>query len=130
MRPEYVHDVANDFMGGAAALDALMDLTQPPTAIVAPTDVLAMGMLHAAYRRGLRVPDDVSVSGFDDIPVAAVSVPALTTVRMPTEAMIERAIELVFEPRSADADVHPVLQPELVVRASTGPLPAHAREGA
>jgi DNA-binding LacI/PurR family transcriptional regulator len=129
-RPEYVRDVANDFVGGAAALDALMDLPQPPTAIVAPTDVLAMGMLHAAHRRGLRVPDDVSVSGFDDIAVAAVSVPALTTVRMPTEAMIERAIDLVFGSRAVAIDAHPVIQPELVVRASTGPVPAHAQEGA
>jgi LacI family transcriptional regulator len=86
-------------------------------------------MLHAAYRRGLRVPDDVSVSGFDDIPVAAATVPALTTVRMPTEAMIESAIDLVIGPRDARADAHPVMRPELVIRASTGPAPAHASEG-
>jgi DNA-binding LacI/PurR family transcriptional regulator len=129
-RAEYVRDVANDFAGGAAALDALMDLPQPPTAIVAPTDVLAMGMLHAAYRRRLRVPDDVSITGFDDIAVAAASVPALTTVRMPTEAMIERAIDLVIGPRIAGADVHPVMQPELVVRDSSGPVPTASREGA
>ena len=101
-----------------------MDLDEPPTAIVAPTDVLAIGMLHAAQRRGLRVPADVSISGFDDIPVAAVSVPALTTVRMPTEAMIAAALDLVIGPVSAGADGHPVLQPELVVRASTGPVPS------
>jgi DNA-binding LacI/PurR family transcriptional regulator len=129
-RPEYVRDVGNSFDGGAIALDELMDLPQPPSAIVAPTDVLAIGMLHAAHRRGLRVPDDVSVSGFDDIPVAAASVPALTTVRMPTEAMIARAIDLVIGPRDASSDLHPVLVPDLVVRASTGPVPAHAPQGA
>ncbi len=115
-----------------------MDLRQPPTAIVAPTDVLAIGMLHAAQRRGLRVPDDVSVSGFDDIPVAAVSVPALTTVRMPTEAMIAAALDLVIGPAAASraaagpevTDLHPVLRPELVVRASTGPVPSHPTRGA
>jgi DNA-binding LacI/PurR family transcriptional regulator len=123
-RTDYVRDVANDFDGGAAALHELMDLPERPTAIVAPTDVLAIGMLHAAYRRGLRVPDDVSVSGFDDIAVAAASVPALTTVHMPTEAMIERAIDLVIGPRVAGQDAHPVLRPELVVRDSTGPVPA------
>ena len=68
--------------------------------------------------------------GFDDIPVAAVSVPALTTVRMPTEAMVAAALDLVIGPGAADADNHPVLQPELVIRASTGPVPAQPAEGA
>ena len=68
---EYLVDASNDFAGGVEALDVIMDLAQPPTAIVAPTDVLAIGMLHAAQRRGLRVPADVSISGFDDIPVVA-----------------------------------------------------------
>jgi DNA-binding LacI/PurR family transcriptional regulator len=158
-RSGYDVDVSNDFAGGPAAFDQLMDLHQPPTAIVAPTDVLAIGMLHAAQRRGLRVPDDVSVSGFDDIPVAAVSVPALTTVRMPTEAMIAAALDLAIGPGAATpgtvskgagggaspgaagagsdgaagaagADLHPVLRPELVVRASTGPVPSHPSRGA
>jgi DNA-binding LacI/PurR family transcriptional regulator len=126
-RPRYQQEAGNDFQGGARALDTLMDLDEPPTAIVAPTDVLAMGMLHAAQRRGLRVPDDVSISGFDDIPVAAVSVPALTTVRMPTEAMIVAALDLAIGPGGGSADLHPVLQPELVVRASTGPVPRQPR---
>jgi DNA-binding LacI/PurR family transcriptional regulator len=129
-RREYVQEVTNDFQGGVDAFDRLMDLARPPTAIVAPTDVLAIGMLHAAQRRGLRVPDDVSVSGFDDIPVAAVSVPALTTVRMPTEAMLAAAVDLAIGPRTDAADRHPVLQPELVVRASTGPVPAAPAQGA
>jgi DNA-binding LacI/PurR family transcriptional regulator len=129
-QPEYDVEASNDFAGGVAALDRLMDLDLPPTAIVAPTDVLAIGMLHAAQRRGLRVPDHVSISGFDDIPVAAVSVPALTTVRMPTEAMIVAALDLAIGPAPAGADSHPVLQPELVVRASTGPVPSQPVEGA
>ena len=95
------------------------------------TDVLAMGMLHAAYRRGLRVPDDVSVSGFDDIPVAAVSVPTLTTVRMPTESHDRARHRARLRGLAVPMPMcHPVIQPELVVRASTGPLPAHAEEGA
>lgn len=119
---EYRQELTNDYGGGAEALDLLMDLEQPPTAIVAPTDVIAIGMLHAAQRRGLRVPEDLSISGFDDIPVAAVSVPALTTVRMPTEAMILAAVDLAIGPQEDVADFHPVLEPELVVRASTGPV--------
>jgi DNA-binding LacI/PurR family transcriptional regulator len=130
LRAEYIQDAANDFTGGAGALDRLMDLSEPPSAIVAPTDVLAIGMLHAAQRRGLQVPRDVSISGFDDIPVAAVSVPALTTVRMPTAAMIVAAIDLAIGPSSTGADAHPVLQPKLVIRASTGPAPVSPTEGA
>jgi DNA-binding LacI/PurR family transcriptional regulator len=126
----YDLDTTNDYAGGVAALDRLMELPEPPTAIVAPTDVIAIGMLHAAQRRGLDVPADVSVSGFDDIPVAAVSVPALTTVRMPTGAMIEAAIELAIGTDEMEDDLHPVLPPELVVRASTGPAPASDKEGA
>jgi DNA-binding LacI/PurR family transcriptional regulator len=129
-REDYVQEASNEYEGGATALDRLMDLADPPTAIVAPTDVIAMGMLHAAHRRGLRVPDDVSIAGFDDIPVAAVSVPALTSVRMPTEAMVSAAFDLVIGPEDTARDYHPVLEPELVVRASTGPAPATTNEGA
>jgi DNA-binding LacI/PurR family transcriptional regulator len=128
-RPDYVQDTANDFGGGVQALDQLMDLVDPPTAIVAPTDVIAIGMLHAAQRRGMDVPRHVSVTGFDDIPVAAVSVPALTTVRMPTREMIAAAIDLVIGPGDVARAVHPVMRPELVIRASTGPVPGRLQEG-
>jgi DNA-binding LacI/PurR family transcriptional regulator len=130
MPDEYRQEAGNDYAGGAQAFDRLMDLDEPPTAIVAPTDVIAMGMLHAAHRRGLRVPQDVSITGFDDIPVAAVSVPALTTVRMPTEAMVEAAVDLAIGPAEEILDFHPILEPELVVRASTGPAAGHQPEGA
>jgi DNA-binding LacI/PurR family transcriptional regulator len=128
-RPEYAQDAANDFGGGVEALDQLMGLADPPTAIVAPTDVIAIGMLHAAQRRGMEVPRDVSVTGFDDIPVAAVSVPALTTVRMPTQEMIAAAIDLVIGPGCVERDAHPVMWPELVIRASTGPVAGRLEEG-
>ncbi|MEX1296019.1 MAG: LacI family DNA-binding transcriptional regulator, partial [Candidatus Limnocylindrales bacterium] len=92
----YRRDATNSYAGGAAALGELMELPEPPTAIVAPTDVLAMGMLHEAHQRGLRVPADVSITGFDDIPEAAYTVPALTTVRMPTSAMVLAAVDLAI----------------------------------
>jgi DNA-binding LacI/PurR family transcriptional regulator len=129
-RSEYSDEVSNDFAGGAVALDRLMRLDEPPTAIVAPTDVLAIGMLHAAQGRGLEVPRDVSITGFDDIAFAEVSVPALTTVRMPNEAIMVKAIDLAIGSEDVEGDPHPVLAPELVVRASTGPVPGSAQEGA
>ncbi len=114
----------NDLDGGADALGRLLDRPRPPTAVVASTDVLALGALHRAYERGLRVPDDLSVTGFDDIPFAAASIPALTTVRMPVREMVATALRVVFDlPGDADPGqpVHPLLVPSLVVRGSTAP---------
>lgn len=126
-RPEYLQDAQNDFIGGADVLDRLMNLAEPPTAVVGSTDVIAMGALHAAQRRGLRVPDDISIVGFDDIPVAAVTVPALTTVRMPTREMVEAAMKILINmlegPLDETEGMHPVLEPSLVIRSSTGPVP-------
>jgi DNA-binding LacI/PurR family transcriptional regulator len=119
----YRRDGPNTYAGGAAALAELMALDLPPTAIVAPTDVIAMGMLHEAHRRGLSVPGEISISGFDDIPQAAFCVPALTTVRMPVEAMLTAAIELAIGHDEIIGDVHPVLEPTFVARESTGPAP-------
>jgi DNA-binding LacI/PurR family transcriptional regulator len=105
----------NTPQAGADALDALLARPDPPTAVAAATDVLAFGVLHCAAARGLRVPEDLSVTGFDDIPLAATAVPALTTVRMPIDAMAEAAVE-----RAIGVTAHTsVFEAELVVRAST-----------
>jgi len=134
LREDYLQDAVNDLQGGVDVLDRLMDLPEPPTAVVAATDVIAIGALHAAQRRGLRIPEDLSVTGFDDIPVAAVSVPALTTVRMPTPEMVAAGVALAIGSlhgeQDADTGLHPVLRPELVVRASSGPVPDGRGEGA
>jgi DNA-binding LacI/PurR family transcriptional regulator len=116
----------NEPAAGAAALERLLDQPDPPTAVVASTDVLALGLLHAAHERGLRVPDQLSITGFDDIAMAAYSVPALTTVRMPVREMVEQAIQMVFddEAESGKDEPPPILQPTLVVRDSTGRAPA------
>ena len=121
---EYRRDAANTYAGGATALVELMALPAPPTAIVAPTDVLAIGMLYEAHQRGLRLPKDLSITGFDDIAAAAYTVPALTTVRMPTNAMLLAAVDLAIGREEVVGDFHPLLEPDLVVRDSTGPAPA------
>jgi DNA-binding LacI/PurR family transcriptional regulator len=131
-RKGYVQHVVNDFEGGVQAFRRMARLREAPTALVAATDVIAIGALHAAQRAGWRVPEDVSISGFDDIPVAAVSVPALTTARMPVSDMVRLGVRMAIgETRPAvgqpegegSMERHPVLQPSLVVRASTGPAP-------
>ena len=91
-RDDYVRNVANTPADGEAALLELMALSPRPTAIVASTDALAIGVLRGAGVRGIRVPEELSVVGFDDIAMAAFTVPALTTVRMPTAAMAAAAI--------------------------------------
>jgi len=120
---DYRVEGLNTYEGGAQALDTLMSLPEPPTAVAAPTDVIAMGMLHGAHERGLDVPGDISIAGFDDIPGAAYAVPALTTVVMPTEAMVLAAIDLAIGGDEVIGDFHPMLEPELVIRGSTGPAP-------
>jgi DNA-binding LacI/PurR family transcriptional regulator len=123
LREGFVQHGPNELAGGVAALHRLLALPEPPTAVVASTDVLAIGALHAAHERGLRVPERLSITGFDDIPVAAFSVPSLTTVRMPVREMVEGAVRMVLEPELGAEQASPVLQPSLVVRASTGRVP-------
>ena len=119
-----VEYTSNDLEGGADAIGRLLDQPLPPTAVAASTDVLALGALHRAYTRGLRVPDDLSVTGFDDIPFAAAAIPALTTVRMPVREMVATGLRMVFDDPSdgsAAGPPHPLLIPSLVHRGSTGP---------
>lgn len=99
----------------------LLDLDPPPTAIFAASDTQAVGVLAAAHERGLRLPQDLSVIGFDDVEIAASA--RLTTIRQPLVESGRRAIQLV-EAERADPDRPPgrlVLEVELVVRDTTGP---------
>ncbi|MGZ8591555.1 MAG: LacI family DNA-binding transcriptional regulator, partial [Actinomycetota bacterium] len=124
VREGYVQPAPTGFGAGVTALHRLLDLPEPPTAVMASTDVLAIGALHAAHERGVAIPDDLSISGFDDIPVAPYSVPSLTTVRMPVREMVDRAMAMVLDEGGLDVGEPPaVLQPSLVVRSSTGPAP-------
>jgi DNA-binding LacI/PurR family transcriptional regulator len=125
VEPAYVRHAENTTAGAEAALAELLALPEPPTAVAAATDVIAIGIVHAAYERGVRVPDGLSVVGFDDIPLAAAIVPGLTTVQMPVAAMIGAAVErVVGEPADEHADPERSFAPTLVVRGSTGPPPA------
>lgn len=102
---------------------ALLALAQPPTAIFAASDLQAVGVLRAAARTGFDVPRDLSVVGYDDIPLARLTTPALTTIHQPLRRMAEEATRLVLKIRSgATVDVTRIdLATSLVVRASTAP---------
>lgn len=110
--------------GGAAAMSAL--LPQRPSAVLAATLVSAAGAMARLHEAGLRIPDDVSVVGLHDAPVAAMLYPALTCVAMPTEEMGRVAATALIRALNGEAPepVAPLPPGALVVRASTGPAPA------
>ncbi len=109
---------------GARAARELLALSPPPTALFAAGDAMALGALHAAQDLGFRVPQDLSVVGFDDLPVAAAARPALTTVRQPLRQMGEVAVRLLVELAGGGApELPPPFPTGLVVRESSGPVP-------
>src|SRR5947207_1041865 len=105
--------IEGDFMpsGGRACAGKLLALEDRPNAIFAASDQMAYGALQAAEEYGLRVPEDLSLIGFDDIPLSAHTRPALTTVRQPFHSIGQRAIELLLSllesPRPVNQDWYP-----------------------
>ncbi len=87
--PRYVGEI------GAAAMDDLLDLAEPPNAVFCFTDLLALGALRAIHRRGLRVPDDIAVVGHDDIPYGRIATPSLTTIAPDKRAIADIALDLL-----------------------------------
>ena len=106
---------------GQAATEHLLSLTNPPTAIFAFNDRMAMGAVWALTSAGLRVPDDIAVAGFDDIPAAADFSPSLTTVRQPSKQIGQVAAQLLFKLINGESIDHCeiVLPAELIIRKST-----------
>ena len=95
--PELVYEGDFTQPDGYAGACALLDLPEPPTAIFASNDVMAMGAMDAVRNRGLRIPDDVSIIGFDDIPQSSLVRPALTTVSQPLEKMGRVATQMLLD---------------------------------
>ena len=110
---------------GYRAAGELLDLPDRPTALVGFNDKMAVGALRAATERGLRVPTDLSIAGFDDIDLSRATNPELTTVRQPLAEMGRMAVTLftrILDQHEHEA-LHIELATELIVRASTGPAP-------
>jgi DNA-binding LacI/PurR family transcriptional regulator len=127
---EHVAEGAFDPASGAAAMAQLLDADPDLTAVFVASDVVALGAIAAARARGRRIPTDLSVVGFDDIPLAAHFDPPLTTIRVPAYDLglsVGRAlIERIAGRPVAERTLLPI---ELVVRGSTGPPPRRARRG-
>jgi LacI family transcriptional regulator len=123
----------NSVKSGEAAAEILLALERPPTAIFAANDDMAAGVLRVALRKGLRIPDDLSVAGFDDSALASHVFPSLTTIRQPLARMAERAVEAligtddaqepVTGPATGPATGMVIVPSSIVIRDSTGPAP-------
>ncbi|HYL41550.1 MAG TPA: substrate-binding domain-containing protein, partial [Candidatus Binatus sp.] len=111
--------------GGEAAFRRAWQSGRRPTAVLAMSDAMAIGTMRAAARLGLGIPRDLSVVGFDDIDLAALVDPALTTVHQPIRRKGVEAVRLLLaeiEPRPRRLQEHVRLETRLVVRDSTGPV--------
>jgi len=108
--------------GGYQMMEQLLDLEEPPTAVVTGNDLMAFGAMEAAQERGLVVGRDIAVIGFDDVPLAAHSHPTLTTIRQPIydigKKLSQILIEIIKGEEPAERQI--ILQPELVIRESSG----------
>lgn len=115
---------AGDFtvQGGQEVGEAILRLSEPPQALVAANDLMAIGAMQILQRQGLSIPDDLLVVGYDDIPLASWIYPTLTTVRQDVEAMARQAARHVT--RRIDGDVgsgglRTPIEPELIPRETT-----------
>lgn len=110
--------------GGIEGVDRLLAGGAPFTAIASASDVLALGALQRLADLGIRVPDEVSVAGFDDIPTAAMIAPALSTVRLPLHELGRLGFEVAEHLLAGEEPAPQHLSTTLVLRDSTGPAPA------
>ena len=115
--------------GGVAAMEKILNESEIPTAVISANDLTAIGALRTAHERGLRIPEDISIAGCDDIEMSDIVYPPLTTLRisrrqyagMLMEALRIGGVDLTLPGQQFHLPVH------LVVRKSTGPAPTHAR---
>lgn len=122
------HVVTADFTGagGAAAMTRLLDLAEPPTAIVFANDMMAIAALSVASQAGIDVPRELSIIGFDDVPLAAYVNPPLTTVRQDVVSWGRAAAaSLLSQVEGQELAVATLPPPHLVLRASTALVPGH-----
>lgn len=107
---------------GYGAFRSLMGLSSPPTAIFFSNDQMAIGAIKAAHDLGIRIPEDVSITGYDDIQYASFLTPPLTTIRQDIAAVGDKAADLILDQvEGRGGQGHAVLNPQLVVRESCAP---------
>jgi DNA-binding LacI/PurR family transcriptional regulator len=121
--PQLIHHTGFGREESYRAVCALLDKRRDFTAIVAPSDIVALSALRALHERNIHVPDDVSIVGFDDIDFCLDVYPQLTTVRPDHEVMGQKAVHHLLSIINGATDVAPLIaSTQLVIRASTGPV--------
>jgi len=121
--PEWIATTDLRVEGGKIAMQQLLALGHRPTAVVTTNDLMAVGALQAAHLAGVSVPKDLSVIGFDDLPIADMTFPALTTIRLPRSEIAHHAfISLLEGIRTTKVTPCPVVYPRLIIRQSTAPV--------
>ncbi|TQV71546.1 LacI family transcriptional regulator [Aliikangiella marina] len=124
----FVKNGDNSFGCGELFAKQLLSLKNPPTAIFCCNDDMANGVLRTAYKMGIKVPDSLSVAGFDDIPLAEQTNPSLTTIRQPVRSMTEHALEILMDKvKNRESKISPddlLIKAKLVIRESTGKAPS------
>jgi DNA-binding LacI/PurR family transcriptional regulator len=122
--PGMVEEGNHQVDGGHQAMARLLDRGRRPTAVLGSNDMTAIGALGAIHERGLRVPEDISVVGFDDIHISRYIQPALTTVKLSREEIARVAFKALFAMKQdGGSGAEYAVEPTLVVRKSTGPAP-------
>jgi LacI family transcriptional regulator len=122
LREEYAVQGDLTQQGGLEAALRLLELAEPPTAILACNDLMALGAMSAIEQSGLQVGLDIAVAGFDDIPAAANASPPLTTVRQPIYEIGRRLVDMLITILQGQTlpEPHVLLVPQVIVRASSG----------
>ena len=123
LRAEWVATGDMRVEGGRAAMEKLLNCRPRPTAILASNDLMAVGALQKAHQAKVAVPKELSLIGFDDVPIASMVHPALTTIRHPRREVAARAFTALQQVLRGEAPAdNVILHPHLVVRESTGPF--------
>jgi len=116
-----VQSATFDYNSGLAVAEELLSLAPPPSAIFACNDEIAAAVLATAQRKGLKIPEELSLAGFDDAPIARAVWPQLTTVRQMMELTGYMAVDFVINPPGSPEARKRSQQHELVIRQSTAP---------
>ena len=130
--PDLIQEGTHGVEGGKAAMERIFASDARPTAVLGSNDLTAIGAMGAIFDRGLRIPQDISVIGYDDIQLCAYTMPPLTTVALPRIEIANAAFRALYNIRDTDANNRPEgqehpLYPTFVIRKSTGPAPCEAK---
>lgn len=120
INPDWIIESHFDFEGGVEGMKKLLQITPHPTAVFACSDTIAVGVYQVAWQQGLRIPQDISVIGYDNIMLAQYLTPPLTTIHQPKAELGKLAVETLLERiKSPDLEYKTtMLQPQLIWRAS------------